>query len=90
MVKKSPALCISSSQRVSFCAISIQLNLSKTVKADKPNVYLRTLFFYYIFLYYFISTQTEKNSYNNKAGHKFIATVGVSVCLYGSVLLYMH
>lgn len=80
MVKESPALRVSSSQRVSFCAISVRLNLSKTVKADKPNFYLHTLFFYYIFLYYLVSTQTEKNNYNNKTGHKLIATVGVSVC----------
>jgi len=30
MVQKSPILRVSSSQRVSFCAISIQLNLCKT------------------------------------------------------------
>jgi hypothetical protein len=60
MVKKSPALRVSSSQRVSFCAISTHLNLPKTVKTDKPNFYLHTLFFYYIFLYHLVSTQTEK------------------------------
>jgi len=43
-----------------FCAIIIQLNLSTTVKADKPNVYPHTLFLYYIIFYYLISTQTEK------------------------------
>ena len=60
MEKKSPALHVSPSQRVSFCVISIHLNLSKTVKTDKPNLYIHTLFFYYILLHYLVSTQTEE------------------------------
>jgi len=64
-----------SSQRMSFCAIIIQLNL--------PNFYLHTLFFYYIILCYLISTQTEKIVTTIRLDISLLQLlVSLSVCLY--------